>query len=95
MNQKISSSGFISQFMNKLVTVDIQGGAAAANDSEHGEPANDIQSCSEVQTEKSLRKLSNAELHDLGISLGEIAYVVSHGRPDIDPDPDPAGRCAA
>jgi len=64
----------------------------AANDSSYS--SSEKKRISEA--EAALRSLSNAELSDLGISRGEIPYVVRHGRPGIDPDPaGPSGQVAA
>lgn len=46
--------------------------------------------------EAQLRSLKDSELRDLGISRGDISYVVRHGRPGIDPEPSgPSGSVAA
>ncbi len=95
MNQQISSSAGIRQIMNKLVEVNIPGKAAAANDGEHAESANGRSICDVAKGDGALRKLSYAELHNLGISRDEVAYVLSHDNPGTDPEPDPASRSAA
>jgi len=40
------------------------------------------------EAERQLQALSDKELQDLGISRGEIPYVVRNGRPGLDTDPD-------
>ena len=90
-NHNLFSSSFTRQLLGNLVNMGVGDAATAANDSEH-----DVKTRRDLDAaEKELRRLSNAELQDLGISRGEIAHVVRHGRPGIDPDPDPAGRQVA
>lgn len=42
-----------------------------------------------------LKACSDAELHDLGISRGEIAHVVRYGRPGVDRVKQDGGQAAA
>ena len=91
-NHRMFSTSFTRKLMSNLANMGVSDAAVAANDSEHS--ANTSRELDAA--EKALRKLSNAELHDLGISRGEISHVVRHGRPGIDPEPaDPTGRHAA
>ena len=59
------------------------------NHSEAASAANDGHGGRELRkAERQLQALSDKELRDLGISRGEIPYVVRNGRPGIDTDPD-------
>ncbi len=88
---KLFDSSFTRQLLGNLLQMGVPKADQAANDSAHSVTSN--RKIEEAET--ALRKLSDSELHDLGISRGEIAYVVRHGRHGIDPDPDPAGVQAA
>lgn len=92
---KMFDSSFTRHLVDSLANLGVSNVGEAANDNNHGAPSRREIERDIEKAEKALRKLSNTELHDLGISRGEIAYVVRHGRPGIDPDPDPAGMQAA
>jgi len=63
--------------------------AGEENQSEAETAANDGQGGLDLrEAERQLQALSDKELRDLGISRGEIHYVVRNGRPGIDTDPD-------
>jgi len=82
---------FAKQLLIGLGKVSVLNSQKAAN--ETGHPTTSKRSFDKA--EAALQRLSDAELQDLGITRGEIAYVVRHGRPGIDPDTDPASQCAA
>lgn len=92
---RLFDSSFTKQLLGNLVQIGVRSADLAANDSTHENHSQRVIEREIEEAEKALRKLNDHELRDLGISRGEIAYVVRHGRHGIDPDPDPAGIQAA
>lgn len=91
---KMFDSSFTRQLLGSLAIIGVHRADEAANDSSHNDRSDRNIERKAKDAEKALRKLSDAELHDLGISRGEIAHVVRHGRHGIDPNTDPARTAA-
>lgn len=92
INIKMFDSSFTRHVMDSLAKIGIHQVDQAANDNTHSADHSERKL---KDAEKALRKLSDAELHDLGISRGEISHVVRHGRHGIDPTSDHARIDAA
>jgi len=73
--------GWARSITNINASDEIRGNSDAAANEDHGGKAL-------REAERQLQALSNKELQDLGISRGEIPYVVRNGRPGVDTDPD-------